>query len=51
VKNFSPAGAGLLLPDDVSLPAEFDLTFDRATRHCILVWRSLGQAGLKFKSI
>jgi hypothetical protein len=51
VKNFSPAGAGLLLPDDVSLPAEFDLTFDRATRHCVLVWRSLGRAGLKFKSI
>jgi hypothetical protein len=50
-QNFSPAGAGLLLPDDVGLPAEFDLTFDRATRHCILVWRSLGRVGLKFKSI
>jgi hypothetical protein len=50
VRDFSPAGAGLLLPDAISLPAEFDLTFDRATRHCIAVWRCLGRMGVKFKS-
>ena len=50
VLDFSPAGAGLSLPDDVRLPTEFDLTIDRATRHCLLVWRQLGRVGLKFKS-
>jgi hypothetical protein len=50
VRDFSPAGAGLLLPNDVPLPTEFDLTFDRATRHCILEWRQLGRVGLRFKS-
>jgi hypothetical protein len=51
VRDMSPAGAGLLLPDGVSaLPNEFALTFDRATRHCVLVWRQLGRAGVKFES-
>ena len=51
VRNFSPAGVGLLLPDSVFLPAEFDLTFDHATHHCITVWRQPERMGLKFKSI
>jgi hypothetical protein len=50
VRDFSPAGAGLLLPDVVQLPAEFDLTFSRAHHHCITVWRQLDRMGLKFKS-
>jgi hypothetical protein len=50
VRDFSPAGVGLSLPDAVSLPAAFDLTFDRATRRCIVVWRQLGRVGLKFRS-
>jgi hypothetical protein len=50
VQNFSPAGAGLLLPEDIRLPSEFDLTFDRVTRHCILVWQQTGRVGLKYKS-
>jgi hypothetical protein len=44
-------GAGLLLPDSVGpLPAEFDLTFDHATSHCVTVWRQLGRMGVKLKS-
>jgi hypothetical protein len=52
VRDMSPAGAGLLLPDSVSPRyPEFDLTFDRVTRPCIAVWRHLGRMGVKFKSI
>ena len=52
VRDGSPAGAGLLLlPDSVNpLPAEFDLTFDRVTHHCVAVWQHLSRMGLKFKS-
>jgi hypothetical protein len=51
VRNLSPGGAGLVLPDTVlSLPPEFDLTFDRVTYRCIAVWRHLGRMGVKFKS-
>jgi hypothetical protein len=49
VRDFSPAGAGLLI-NTVALPNEFDLTFDRATRHCVALWRQPGRLGLKFKS-
>ena len=51
VRDFSPAGVGLILPDTVSLPAEFDLTFNHATQHCIAVWRHTERMGLKFKSM
>jgi hypothetical protein len=51
VRDFSPAGVGLILPDTVSLPAEFDLTFYPATQHCIAVWRHTERMGLKFKSM
>jgi hypothetical protein len=51
VRDFSPAGAGLLLPDSVTLPKEFDLIFDHTTCHCVIVWRQLGRIGLKFKSV
>jgi hypothetical protein len=50
VRDFSPAGAGLVLPDAINLPREFDLTFDRATRHCVIVWRQFDRMGLRFKS-
>jgi hypothetical protein len=50
VRDFSPAGVGLSLPDTVFLPAEFDLTFNHATQHCITVWRHTERMGLKFKS-
>jgi hypothetical protein len=52
VRDMSSAGAGLLLPDSVSpLPPEFALTFDRATRRCVLVWRQISRAGVKFEPI
>jgi peptidoglycan/LPS O-acetylase OafA/YrhL len=50
VRDFSPAGAGLWLPDAAILPAGFDLHFDNATRHCIVVWRRLYRLGVKFQS-
>jgi hypothetical protein len=50
VRDFSPAGVGLLLPVAIILPAEFDLTFNHATQHCITVWRQPERMGLKFKS-
>jgi hypothetical protein len=52
LRDMSPAGAGLLLPDRVSpLPTEFALTFDRVTRRCVAVWQHLGRMGLKFEPI
>jgi hypothetical protein len=51
VRDFSTAGVGLSLPKAVVLPAEFDLTFDQATHHCIAVWRQPKRMGFKFKSI
>jgi hypothetical protein len=50
VRDFSPAGAGLLAPDAAILPAAFDLRFDHVTRHCRVVWRQLYSMGLEFKS-
>ena len=50
ILDFSPAGVGLFLPDADNLPAEFDLTFDYATRHCVIVWRQFDRMGLKYKS-
>jgi hypothetical protein len=48
-RDVSREGAGLLLPDGVSpLPAEFDLTLDRVTRRCIIVWQHLDRMGVKF---
>jgi hypothetical protein len=51
VRDFSPAGAGLVLPEAAILPVEFDLTFDHATRHCVTVWRRRDRMGVKLKSI
>jgi peptidoglycan/LPS O-acetylase OafA/YrhL len=50
IRDFSPAGAGLWLPNAAILPAGFDLHFDDANRHCIVVWRRLYRLGVKFKS-
>jgi hypothetical protein len=51
VRDFSPAGVGLLLPVAIILPPEFDLTFNHATHRCIAVWRQPERMGLKFKSM
>jgi hypothetical protein len=51
VRDFSPAGVGLLPPVAIILPPEFDLTFNRTTHHCITVWRQPERMGLKFKSV
>jgi hypothetical protein len=51
VRDLSPAGAGLLLPDPRNLPNDFYLTFDHAVRRCNIVWRQPDRIGVKFKSI
>jgi hypothetical protein len=50
VRDFSPAGVGLMLPEAATLPPEFELTFDHATRHCITVWRHRDRVGVKLKA-
>jgi hypothetical protein len=50
VRDASPAGAGLLLPDSVSpLPPDFALTFDRLTRRSVAVWQHPGRMGVRFE--
>jgi PilZ domain len=51
VRNFSPAGAALWLKNAFNLPVKFDLHFDNATRHCIVVWRRPYLMGVRFKSV
>jgi hypothetical protein len=51
IRDFSPAGVGLAVPDTISVPAEFDLTFNHATHHCVTVWRQSERMGLRFKSM
>ena len=51
IRDSSPAGVGLLLPNAIVLPDDFYLTFDYAVRRCITVWRRLDRIGVKFKSI
>jgi hypothetical protein len=48
VRDFSAIGVGLLVPDTVSLPARFDLTFNHLISHCITVWRHAERMGLRF---
>jgi hypothetical protein len=51
IRDFSLTGAGLLLPDTVSLSTEFDLTFIHVTQRCIAVWRHSERMGVKFTSM
>jgi hypothetical protein len=51
VRDASPAGAGLVLPDRVSpIPPDFDLTFDRGTRRSVAVWQHPGRMGVRFEA-
>jgi hypothetical protein len=51
VRNFSPAGAALWLKNATNLPVKFDLYFDNAIRHCIVVWRRPYWIGVKFRRL
>jgi hypothetical protein len=51
VRNFSPAGAALWLKNAVNLPVNFDLHFDSAIRHCIVVWRRPYWMGVRFRPV
>jgi hypothetical protein len=48
VCDLSAAGIGLLLPDRIPLPVDFELTFNRVTSSCVTVWRHPERMGLKF---
>jgi hypothetical protein len=48
VRDLSATGIGLLLPDRIPLPVEFELTFNRVTSSCITAWRHTERMGLKF---
>jgi hypothetical protein len=50
VRNFSSTGAAIWLPNAAALPPKFDLLFDNAIRHCIVVWRQADRMGVKFRS-
>src|SRR5258708_35353021 len=50
VRDLSRSGAGVTLHEAVSLPAEFDLTFDGATHRCATVWRWRGRMRVKLKT-
>jgi hypothetical protein len=51
VRDLSPLGVGLLVPDTIILPHDFYLTFDYVVRRCITVWRQLDRIGARFKSM
>jgi hypothetical protein len=51
IRDCSPAGVGLLLPNTIILPDVFYLTFDCAVQRCITAWRRLDRIGVKFISI
>jgi hypothetical protein len=51
VRDYSPAGVGLLVPDSTILPDDFYLTFDCVVRHCIMAWRRFDRMGVEFRSI
>jgi hypothetical protein len=48
VRNFSSTGASIWLPNAAALPPKFDLVFDDAVRHCVVVWRQADRMGVKF---
>jgi PilZ domain len=48
IRNLSPEGAAIAVDNAATLPAEFDLEFDGATRHCKIAWRRLDRLGVKF---
>jgi hypothetical protein len=50
VRNISSTGAAIWLPNAAALPPKFDLLFDNAIRHCIVVWRQADLMGVKFRS-
>jgi hypothetical protein len=51
IRDFSPAGVGLMLPDVSSIPEEFDLTFIDVTHRSAIAWRQGDRMGLKFKLV
>jgi hypothetical protein len=51
VRNLSNHGAGLQLPSNLPLTAEFDLSFDlgRTLRKCRKVWQTSTNVGVSFE--
>jgi hypothetical protein len=49
VRILSFTGAGISLPNAADLPPKFELQFDNAIQHCIVVWRQADRMGVKFR--
>jgi hypothetical protein len=49
IRNLSPAGACIAVPNAAIVPAEFELQFDGDIRHCEVAWRRMDRLGVKFK--
>ena len=50
IRNLSSTGAAIRLTNAPAIPPKFDLLFDNAIRHCIVVWRQADLLGVKFRS-
>jgi hypothetical protein len=48
IRNLSPEGASIAVPNAATLPEEFDLQFDGEMRRCNVAWRRLDRLGVKF---
>jgi hypothetical protein len=48
IRNLSAEGASIAVDNAATLPAEFNLEFDSATRHCKVAWRRFDRLGVKF---
>jgi hypothetical protein len=49
LRSISSTGAAVWLPNAAALPPKFDLLFDNAIRHCIVVRRRADRMGVKFR--
>jgi hypothetical protein len=50
LRNVSDHGALLKLDNTLSIPSQFVLCFDRASVHCEIIRRALGELGVEFLS-
>jgi PilZ domain len=49
IRNLSPTGASIVVPNAATVPAEFEITFDGDVRHCKVAWRRPDRLGVKFR--
>jgi PilZ domain-containing protein len=49
VRNVSNAGACLLVPSPLTVPAAFDLLVDGVRRRCAIAWRQPDRIGVQYQ--